>query len=310
MNLVARAAQFAGIVALLTSGAAVAELRFSMVEGHGGVPLNVVESGERGAPSILVIHGFAQSYLAFNRQLNSELSKTFHLVSFDMRGHGASGKPWELDDYAESRIWADDVNAVIVATGMDRPLLVGWSYGRYVAVDYVRHYGIDGIVGINMVGSVAGLVSQQPPSMSEEMKRLLVNSERSRSLNLFDNLIAANATGDQLSTSNMDDIELDAAFAMQVMMPAYVRRAMRGRNLDNTGAAELLTLPVLLTSGSHDIVAPPVSVTQLLAELPEGSVSSYADTGHLPFFEEPELFNTELVRFFEKALTAGGGDEE
>lgn len=305
-----RATRFVAVFALLASAAAAAELRYSIVEGHGGVPLNVVEAGERGAPGILLIHGFAQSYVAFKKQLSSDLSNRFHLVSFDMRGHGASAKPWKLEDYADSRIWADDVNAVIVATEMVRPMLVGWSYGGYVAVDYVRHYGTDGIAGINMVGSVAGLVSLPPPTMTEDMKRMFANSERSRSLNLFDNLIAAQATGELLSTANMDDDELDAAFAMQVMMPAYARRAMRGRNLDNTGAARLLTLPVLLTRGSDDTIVPTVGITQLLAELPEGSASTYVDTGHLPFFEQPERFNAELVRFFENTMPARGDDED
>jgi non-heme chloroperoxidase len=309
MSFIAWAAKFVGILALLVSGNAAAELRYSIVEGHGGVPLNVVEAGERGAPGILLIHGFAQSYVAFKKQLNSDLSNSFHLVSFDMRGHGASAKPWKLDDYADSEIWADDVNAVIVATELDRPLLVGWSYGGYVAVDYVRHYGTEGIAGINMVGSVGGLVSLPPPTMTEDMKRMFANSERSRSLNLFDNLIAAQATGELLSTPNMDDDELAAAFAMQVMMPAYARRAMRGRNLDNTGSAQLLTLPVLLTRGTEDTVVPAAGITQLLAELPEGTSSTYLDTGHLPFFEQSERFNTELVQFFKDSTEGRVNDD-
>ncbi len=304
-----RLAKFVGVAAVLASGISSAELRYSVIEGHGGVPLNVVEAGERGTPGILLIHGFAQSYVAFKKQLESELSDTFHLVSFDMRGHGASGKPWQLDDYAESQIWADDVNAVIEATQMDRPLLVGWSYGGYVAVDYVRHYGIDGIVGINMVGSVAGLVSLPRPEMTEDIKRMLANSERSRSMNLFDNVIAAQATGELLSTSNMGKDELDAAFAMQVMMPAYARRAMRGRNLDNTGSAQLLTLPVLLTLGTEDTVVPIEGIGQLLAELPDGRSSIYADVGHLPFFEQPQRFNTELAAFLEAARESDPRDD-
>jgi len=48
--------------------------------------------------------------------------------------------------------------AVIKAAKMERPVLVGWSYSGHVVVDYLRQYGVDDGAGINLVGSVAGMV--------------------------------------------------------------------------------------------------------------------------------------------------------
>jgi len=39
----------------------------------------------------------------------------------DIRGHGLSDKPHE--GYADSRLWADDVNATIQALRLDHPIL-------------------------------------------------------------------------------------------------------------------------------------------------------------------------------------------
>jgi non-heme chloroperoxidase len=207
------ARQIAWVVTFLVAGVfqvAKAELRYSVVEGHGGVPLNVVEAGNRGAPGILLIHGFAQSYLAFTHQLDSDLAESFHIVAFDLRGHGVSAKPWNSEDYVGSRIWADDVQAVIDATGLNKPVLVGWSYGGYVLADYIRHYGVANIAGASLVGSPGGLVTAPPPQMTEEMRReFLANSERSRSLDGHENMAAAKATGIVLSTPNMTDDDLD-----------------------------------------------------------------------------------------------------
>ena len=40
----------------------------------------------------------------------------------------------------------------IQALELDHPVLCGWSYGPLVILDYLRHYGEDGIGGIHFVG--------------------------------------------------------------------------------------------------------------------------------------------------------------
>ena len=63
--------------------------------------LLVAEVGDPAKPGILFIHGFAQSYLSFGRQFDSDLAKTYHLVAFDLRGHGGSSKPDRADAYKD-----------------------------------------------------------------------------------------------------------------------------------------------------------------------------------------------------------------
>src|ERR1700704_3712712 len=107
------------------------------ITGGEGISLHVVETGNpRGRP-ILFIHGFSQCWLAWSRQLSSDLADSYRLVAMDLRGHGLSDKPRE--GYADSRKWADDVNAVIRALSLDRPILCGWSYAPLIILDYIRH---------------------------------------------------------------------------------------------------------------------------------------------------------------------------
>ena len=88
-------------------------------------------------PSIVFIHGFSQSNLSWMRQTNSDLTKDFHIVTYDLRGHGNSDKPLEAARYRDGKVWADEVQAVIDAAGLKRPVLVGWSYAGRVMSDYV-----------------------------------------------------------------------------------------------------------------------------------------------------------------------------
>ena len=125
------------------------------VTGGGGTRLHLVEAGRPSGRPILFIHGLSQCSLAWSRQLNSDLADSCRLVAMDMRGHGLSDKPRE--GYSDSRLWADDVNAAIQALSLDHPILCGWSYGPLVILDYIRHYGEEGISGVHIVDGVTGL---------------------------------------------------------------------------------------------------------------------------------------------------------
>ena len=126
-------------------------MRFHKVPGGGDIRLNVVESGNTEGRPILYIHGVSQCWLQWSRQLNSDLTQDYRLVAMDMRGHGLSDKP--LAGYEGSKMWADDVNAVIETLELDNPILCGWSYGPLVILDYIRHYGEERVGGLHFVGS-------------------------------------------------------------------------------------------------------------------------------------------------------------
>src|SRR6266536_2839847 len=95
------------------------QMKTRRVLGGGGVQLHVVETGNpRGRP-IVFIHGISQCWLAWSRQISSDLADDYRLVAMDLRGHGLSEKPRE--GYNDSRLWADDVSAVIRALSLNHP---------------------------------------------------------------------------------------------------------------------------------------------------------------------------------------------
>lgn len=285
------------LVLFLLPWSANAELTYTEVEGYGGVPINVVETGNKDGLGILLIHGFGQASMAFRLQLESDLAEEFHIVAFDLRGHGLSGKPWQTELVGPSEAWAGDVAAVIAATGLENPVLVGWSYGGFVVSDYVRHFGTADIAGINMVGSLGGLVPRSPFPQTDDVAAIMENSRKSRSLLFDENVDSSLNTAIGFYTPNMTDLDKEAQFAMGVMMPSYVRRAMAARDLDNTDIAQRVGVPVLLTRGSEDLVMPANDTEVALQTLPDAKLSFYEDTGHLPFYHRVDRFNQELAAF-------------
>ena len=278
-----------------------ADWDYSTVKGAGGVPLNVVTAGDPASPAILLIHGFGQSHYSFVHQLNSDLAEDNFLVTFDLRGHGASGKPWATEDYSEHTVWAEDVAAVVSATGIQRPVVVAWSYGTMIAMDYIREFGDDGLTGLILTGGQGALKPFRMPAAddpgAEEFARI---RELQQSPALIDYIRAGERVIPLLTASPLPESETRLFQAISMMLPAYVRRVMAHRRLDNQDMVGQLSLPVLFCLGQQDNPHQLDDAAELAASYENMSLSVYEGAGHSVFIEQPERFNAELRRFAEQ----------
>jgi hypothetical protein len=115
-----------------------------MVRTPDGVNISAQEWGNPNGKEIVFIHGFMQSYLSWSKQLHDpELSKQFRMISYDFRGHGGSDKIMDPKLYNNGEAFADELNAVIQAASLKKPVLVGWSYGTRITsglLDQIRFF--------------------------------------------------------------------------------------------------------------------------------------------------------------------------
>lgn len=278
-----------------------ADWNYSTVQGAGGVPLNVVTAGDPASPPILLIHGFGQSHYSFVHQLNSDLAEDYFLVTFDLRGHGASGKPWAAEDYSEHTVWAEDVAAVVSATGIERPVVVAWSYGTMIAMDYIREFGVDGMAGLLLTGGQGALKPFRMPAAddlgAEEFARI---RELQQSPALIDYIRAGERVIPLLTASPLPESERQLFQAIGMMLPAYVRRAMVHRSLDNQDLVDRLSLPVLFALGAEDNPFQLEDAAELAASSENVRLTVYEGAGHSVFLEQPQRFNDQLRRFAEE----------
>jgi pimeloyl-ACP methyl ester carboxylesterase len=266
------------------------------VRGGGGAQLHLVEAGNpRGRP-IVFIHGTSQCWLTWSRQLRSDLAAAYRLVAMDLRGHGRSERPRE--GYADSRLWADDVDAAIRALGLDRPVLCGWSYGPLVILDYIRHYGEERIGGVSFVGAVTKLGSDAAMAvLAPEFLGLVPGlfatdvQESVRGLEAFLRLCFAR----ELSAE-----ELYLMLGYNVSVPPAVRQALLSRSVDNDDLLPTIRTPVLITHGAADAVVKPAAVDQHKAGIAHAQIDLVANAGHAPFWDDAATFNQHLRAFCER----------
>ena len=108
------------LLAALSASATAQERNFKAVsvKTPDGLTISAQEWGNPNRPEILFIHGFSQSSLSWIKQVTSDLAKEFHMVTYDLRGHGNSDKPFEPERYKDSKAWADELQAVMDASNM------------------------------------------------------------------------------------------------------------------------------------------------------------------------------------------------
>jgi pimeloyl-ACP methyl ester carboxylesterase len=271
-------------------------LRHDFVAAPDGVPLAVTECGSQDSPPVLLLHGYGQSYLSFQSQLTPELCARLHLVAFDLRGHGGSGKPWDAASYDSRERWADDVQAVIEAKKLERPLVVGWSFGGIVAVHYVKVHGAAGIRGLMLVGSSGGLVPPSSLASGLSPERMAAVARAAATPDIPGQVESANWFVSVLTAKPLPAAVTAELVHASLMLPAYARAAMKGLPVDNAGLEGILTMPVRFVLGAHDSTRDIAQHKALAARLAKGSAVVFDDSGHSPFLEEPARFNEELVK--------------
>jgi pimeloyl-ACP methyl ester carboxylesterase len=274
-------------------------MKTHLVPGGGGLRLHVREWGKADGPPILFIHGWSQNHLCWARQYDSALADEFRLVAYDLRGHGMSDAPLEPGHYTDGKLWADDVAAIISELHLDRPVLVGWSYGAFVICDYVRAYGQDRIAAINFVEGAVKL--------GEAAFGTLIGP------GFLDHFVAA--TADDLPTNiaamrsfvraclvkPVPDDDLQTAVCWNVTVPAAIRANLAAREIDCDDVLGAFQVPMLVTQGRADTVVLPAMAEHVLAVCPTAEASWYEGTGHVPHLEEPGRFNRELAQLTRRA---------
>jgi pimeloyl-ACP methyl ester carboxylesterase len=86
----------------------VAEEPTRRVEGSGGISIAVYEDGPTDAPTIVLLHGYPDCHTVWDL-VAAELVADHHVVTYDVRGHGASEVPADRTGYRVEHLVADFV---------------------------------------------------------------------------------------------------------------------------------------------------------------------------------------------------------
>lgn len=92
---------------------------------------------EHGDRALVLLHGLASNARIWELVAPHLAEQGFRIYALDQRGHGLTDKPEGEYSFPAFR---GDLHAFLDACQLDRPVLVGHSWGSMVALDYAAHY--------------------------------------------------------------------------------------------------------------------------------------------------------------------------
>ncbi|MBI2692724.1 alpha/beta hydrolase [Mycobacterium nebraskense] len=96
-----------------------------------GVQLRVVEAGDRGAPVVLLAHGFPELAYSWRHQIPVLAEAGYHVLAPDQRGYGGSSRPDAIEAYDIHQLTADLVG-LLDHVGAERAVWIGHDWGAAV----------------------------------------------------------------------------------------------------------------------------------------------------------------------------------
>ena len=164
--------------------------------------LAVADTGGSGLPVIYCNGQFATQ--GYWRRVIADLGAGWRHITYDMRARGKSKRSTDYSFETAVR----DVDAVLAARGVDRALVVGWSYGAFVAA----HWGSRN--PNRCLGAVLVDGAQPYDWMTEEMAQGM--RKFFKRLNLFMPLLRPTGLTPKMSAMQMAEINIELGWLARV----------------------------------------------------------------------------------------------
>ena len=262
-----------------------------------------------GHPTIVI-----GTSIYYQRAFSQNLRDQLQLVFMDHRGCAQS--PGQVDNAEfELEKLIDDVECLRKELNLGRVAVIGHSGHSFMALEYGKKYP-QHTSHVIMIGTSPTL---GPDMMEKAEKNWEANATDDRKLAEKENM-------QKLSDEALSKLAPDQAF-----IQGYVRNAARVwydprydcttlwegiainmdmigyvwgelfADIDVTKGLETFDRPVFMALGRHDyIVGPPSTWDPIIPRFKDITVNIFEKSGHTPQFEEPELFDQELMGWMSK----------
>lgn len=249
------------------------------VEIEGG-RLAYETCGREGAAPVVLLHDGVLGSAGFDAVWPS-LCERYRVLRYDRRGFGGSTSA------AASYQPLKDLEAVIAALGIERPVLVGSSAGGGLAVDYALAHP-DGVARLVLVGpSVAGF-KPSAAFMARGMRLMTL-------LKLGD---IEGAARDPYILTSKAKAERAHVVALLKAHPGNIGAGTRERlAADAKPRLAEIKVPTLILVGAVDIEDVHEQAKALEAAIPGARRAIVEDSGHFLYLERPAAFVEALNAF-------------
>lgn len=256
---------------------------------------------------IIFVYGIACLMNHWHHQIDY-FSKSYQVITFDIRGHHKSTVPENLNNLTIESI-AQDIQSLMTHLGLQSAHFAGHSFGVPILIQlaamspekiksliFINGFSknpIKGMFGLDVVESIFDLVKSQydhNPTLWNSLWKTATNNQISMWLSGL-------AGGFNLRLTQFKDIEIYAKgvaqIPLEVFMPLF-EDLMKFNGDDHLGH---IKAPTLILSGDHDMVTP-LKFQEEMHSLIKGSEFVVIPYGsHCTQLDFPDYVNLKMEKF-------------
>ncbi len=260
--------------------------------------LSLTAAGGPGKRLCLFLHGIGGGRGNWDNQV-AAASGVMPAAALDLRGYGGSDigpAQSTVDDYC------DDIRRVMREFDAERLVLVGLSYGSWIATSFaMRHpHLLDGLV---LSGGCTGMSEAGP----EERERFRTSREVPLDAGQTPRDFAPGVV-QVLAGPNATDTTRQALFDSMAVIPAATYRDALTCFTTPPERFDFakLDMPVLMMTGEHDRLAPPAEIRGVAQRIhaqsprPDVRFEVIPNAGHVCNVEQPGPYNRHLTDFLRR----------
>ena len=250
------------------------------MSGEAGVAIHYEVAGE--GPALILTHGYSSTGEMWAGQI-APLSQHFKVVTWDMRGHGASDYPEDQRAYSEAATVAD-MAALLDAVGAKDAIVGGLSLGGYMSLAFHRAHP-DRTRALLIIDTGPGYKNDQ--ARDGWNANAIARAERFEADGFGD---LSKASAEVRLARHRDASGLArAARGMLTQRDARVIESLPG-----------VAVPAIVIVGAND--TPFLAASDYMAaKIPGAKKVVIPDAGHSANIDQPAAFNAALLDFLSGA---------
>jgi pimeloyl-ACP methyl ester carboxylesterase len=264
----------------------------------------------RGSGPVMIVHSGGPGMDARDWDDFAKMDDFVTIAAIHPRGSGlsgpAAGDAYLLPDYAS------DVEALRIHLGLDKPILMGWSHGGMVAMQFAFTYpdSLSKLILFDTSAYFGGFLSDIEASVQafkdepwfdksftalkaewdgeyqtdEDMARLWAE-EMKFYFRKFDSRA-------QAYHERTKDLPIRIA-------PLKTFNDREAATLDLRPHLHKITVPTLIITGRHDFITNVTMAEEMVKHIPNARLEIIEESGHFALVEEPEKFHQVIREFVE-----------
>jgi len=257
-----------------------------------GMTIAYDEAGDAESPAVVLLHGFTSDHRMW-APVAGAFSEDYRVIAPDMRGHGASTAPDDLESYT-MEAYAEDIRALLDSVGVDVCAMAGCSFGGMVALQFATTWP-ERVAGLVLSDTSAAY--DHPEYDEKYRKREAGIGAQCETVERFGTVELGKRAAASVSDAFLAE-GIRKRFS-RLSREGYLGAAQVRRQRPNLLPVlrERLTMPVLICIGEDD---PVLSASDVMArELPGARRVLFKGTGHGIPALKPELYGREVLQFFD-----------